>query len=273
MSFTVATFYKFIHLPDAAQLRPLIEQVCQQQRIKGTILLAPEGINGTIAGTAAAIDQVFAVLQTDSRLADLEPKVSFAETMPFARLKVKLKQEIVTLGIPEISPVEQVGTYVEPKDWNALICNPDILVIDTRKQLEVDIGTFAGATNPRIRSFRQFPEYVRQLNPAEHEKVAMFCTGGIRCEKASAYLLSQGFQEVYQLKGGILKYLEEIPAEQSLWQGECFVFDERIALDHTLEPASYEMCQHCGHPLPKDDRQSLGAVEGVACPFCVGGDN
>ncbi|NJN85769.1 MAG: rhodanese-related sulfurtransferase [Leptolyngbyaceae cyanobacterium SL_7_1] len=269
MCFTVATFYKFIPLPDAAELRGAIEQICQQENIKGTILLASEGINGTIAGSATAIEQVLTFLRGDSRLADLEYKRSLTDTLPFNRLKVKLKPEIVTMGIPQVSPIDRVGTPVDPSDWNALISDPNVLVIDTRKPAEIKVGTFKGAHNPRINSFRDFPDYVRQLDPAKHSKIAMFCTGGIRCEKASAYMLNQGFQEVYQLKGGILKYLEEIPPEQSLWQGECFVFDQRVALDHQLESGTHRLCNACGHPLSESDRQSPLYQAGVGCPFCA----
>lgn len=268
MCFTVATFYKFVPLPDAAELRGAIEQLCHQQETKGTILLALEGINGTIAGSAPAIAQVLAFLRSDSRLADLEHKQSFTEALPFQRLKVKLKPEIVTMGVPQVSPIDRVGTPVDPRDWNALISDPEVLVIDTRKSVEIKVGTFKGAHNPSVDSFRSFPDYVRHLDPAKHTKIAMFCTGGIRCEKASAYMLSQGFQQVYQLKGGILKYLEDIPPEQSLWQGECFVFDQRVALDHQLESGTHTLCDRCGHPLSEGDRQSPLYEAGVGCPFC-----
>ncbi|HEY9907348.1 MAG TPA: rhodanese-related sulfurtransferase, partial [Thermosynechococcaceae cyanobacterium] len=210
----------------------------------------PEGINGTIAGLPTAINAVLAELRSDPRLANLEHKESPAETMPFDRLKVKLKREIVTIGLPEVNPAQQVGTYIAPQDWNALISDPEVAVIDTRNELEVRIGSFSGAQNPQTRSFREFPDYVRtHLDPAQHRKVALFCTGGIRCEKATSFLLAEGFEEVYHLKGGILKYLEEVPAEESLWQGECFVFDQRVALGHGLESGTYEMCPHCGTPI------------------------
>jgi UPF0176 protein len=268
MRFTVATFYKFVSLPDADHLRRAIEQICQQQEIKGTVLLAQEGINGTIAGSATAVDQILAFLRSDSRLADLQHKQSLAETLPFQRLKVKLKPEIVTMGLPQVSPTDRVGTAVDPQDWNALISDPDVLVIDTRKPVEIKVGTFKGAHNPSVDSFREFPDYVRQLDPTKHTKIAMFCTGGIRCEKASAYMLSQGFQQVYQLKGGILKYLEDIPPQQSLWQGECFVFDQRVALDHQLASGTHTLCDRCGHPLSESDRQSPLYEAEIGCPFC-----
>lgn len=269
MTLVVATFYKFVQLPDCHELQPRVLEYCQQQGIKGTILLALEGINGTIAGSRLAIDAVLSFLKADARLADLNHKESTATEFPFERMKVKIKKEIVTLGKPEVNPAEKVGTYVTPQEWNQLITDPDVLVIDTRNEYEVSIGTFHRAINPETNSFREFPDYVKQhLYPQQHQRVAMFCTGGIRCEKASAYLLDQGFQEVYHLQGGILKYLEEIPIEESLWQGECFVFDERIAVKQGLEPGSYEMCRSCGHPISHEDKASAQYEEGIACPYC-----
>jgi UPF0176 protein len=271
MPLVVAAFYKFVHLPDYAQQRSPLLELCRSHQIRGTILLASEGINGTIAGSRQGIDAVLTSLRSDPRFADLEAKESTAEDFPFDRLKVKLKQEIVTLGVPTINPSEQVGTYVEPKDWNALISNPDVVVIDTRNRYEVEIGTFQRAQNPQTESFRQFPDYVQNnLDPTQHSQVAMFCTGGIRCEKASAYLLSQGFQKVYHLKGGILKYLEEVPPEDSLWQGECFVFDQRVAVEHGLEVGKHEMCLSCGYPVSPEDKQHPHYEEGIACPHCFG---
>jgi UPF0176 protein len=269
MALIIATFYKFVKLPDFAEKRQPLLAHCQAQGIRGTILLAKEGINGTIAGSRHGIDAVLAYLQSDPRFADLECKESTAETMPFDRMKVRLKQEIVTFGQPNVDPTEQVGTYVDPQDWNRLISDPDVVVIDTRNQYEVSIGTFKGAENPQTASFREFPTYVQtQLDPSQHKKVAMFCTGGIRCEKASSFLLAQGFQEVYHLKGGILKYLEEIPAEDSLWQGECFVFDQRVAVQHGLEPGHYDMCYGCGYPISESDKQSPQYRAGICCPYC-----
>ncbi len=265
---TVASFYKFVRLADcAAMQKPLLDS-CTKQAIRGTILLAAEGINGTIAGSPDAIEQVLAFLRADPRLADLEYKTAGADAMPFDRLKVRLKSEIVTLGIPDVDPSQQVGTYVEPKDWNAIITDPEVLVIDTRNQYEVDIGTFQGALNPKTESFRQFPDYVQQFDPNQHKKVAMFCTGGIRCEKASALMLAQGFQEVYHLKGGILRYLEEVPPEASLWQGECFVFDQRVAVQHGLALGNHEMCLSCGHPIAEADKASPDYEAGISCPYC-----
>lgn len=269
MTQIVATFYKFVKLPDFAQKQQPILSLCQAQAVKGTILLAAEGINGTIAASRDSIDAVLSFLRSDCRLADLEHKESYTDSPPFERMKVRLKQEIVTIGLPQVDPNQQVGSYVNPKDWNALISNPEVTVIDTRNDYEVSIGSFKGAQNPQTESFRQFPDYIRQnIDPTKHKKVAMFCTGGIRCEKASAFMLSQGFQEVYHLKGGILKYLEEVPEQESLWQGECFVFDERVAVAQGLALGSYEMCLSCGHPISDEDKASSQYEEGIFCPYC-----
>lgn len=269
MTQIVATFYKFVNLPDFAQKQQSILSLCQAQAVKGTILLAAEGINGTIAASRDSIDTVLSFLRSDSRLADLEHKESYTDSPPFERMKVRLKQEIVTIGLPQVDPNQQVGTYVNPKDWNALISDPEVTVIDTRNDYEVSIGSFKGAQNPQTDSFRQFPDYIRQnLDPTKHKKVAMFCTGGIRCEKASSFMLSQGFQEVYHLKGGILKYLEEVPEQESLWQGECFVFDERVAVAQGLALGSHEMCLSCGHPISNEDKVSSQYESGISCPYC-----
>jgi UPF0176 protein len=265
----VATFYKFVQLADYIEKRAPLLTYCHEQGIKGTILLAEEGINATISGTRQAIDALLSFLRSDPRLADLEPKESHAEGPPFKRMKVRLKKEIVTFGIPEIAPERKVGSYVQPKDWNTLITDPDVLVIDTRNQFEVEIGSFQRAENPHTESFREFPAYVcTHLDPERHKKVALFCTGGIRCEKASSFLLEQGFQEVYHLQGGILKYLEEVPLEESLWQGECFVFDQRVAIDHSLAVGSYASCQACGNPVSEEERASADYQENVSCPHC-----
>lgn len=239
MAFVVAAFYRFAELPDCAALQTSLAAFCQEQAILGTILIAPEGINGTVAGTGEAIDALFAHLAEDpaiaGRLAGLEVKRSTAAAPPFRRLKVKLKREIVTLGIEGLDPARRTGTLIEPADWNALIAADDVVVIDTRNSFEVEMGSFEGAVDPRTRAFSDFPAYARgALDPARHKRVAMFCTGGIRCEKASAFLLAEGFEEVLQLKGGILRYLEDVPAENSLFRGRCFVFDERVALGHGL---------------------------------------
>jgi UPF0176 protein len=238
MPLKVAAFYQFAGLPDFRELREPLRASCAGLGLKGSVLLAQEGINGTLAGEPKAIDTLVEALQGPlfgGRLDNLELKFSQAAVMPFARLKIRLKKEIVTLGDTAVDPTRQVGTYVEPSDWNALITAPDTLVIDTRNEFEVAMGTFEGAVDPGIGSFGQFKDFAaRHLDPAKHRKIAMFCTGGIRCEKASAYLLAQGFSEVYHLKGGILRYLEGVPQEQSRWRGECFVFDERVALGHGL---------------------------------------
>jgi UPF0176 protein len=239
MPYQVAAFYQFAALPDFRELREPLHALCGDLKLKGSVLLAQEGINGTLAGSEQGIDDLaLALTQSDlfgGRLDRLELKFSSASTMPFGRLKVRLKKEIVTFGDANADPMRQVGTYVEPSEWNALIASPDTLVIDTRNAFEVSIGTFEGAIDPSIKSFGQFKQFVaRHLDPARDRKIAMFCTGGIRCEKASSYLLSRGFAEVYHLQGGILNYLEKVHASQSRWRGECFVFDERVALGHGL---------------------------------------
>ncbi|MGB5915555.1 MAG: rhodanese-related sulfurtransferase [Phormidesmis sp.] len=270
MALTVATFYKFVALPDYKDLQSPLKALCQQQQVKGTILLAAEGINGTIAGTRQGIDAVFAYIRSDQRLRDIDIKEFPATAVPFAKLKVRLKKEIVTIGLPEVSPTKQVGTYVPPQQWNEIIAAPDVTVVDTRNNYEVGMGTFKGAQNPETNVFNEFPDYVKEnLDPNKNKKVAMFCTGGIRCEKASSYLLSQGFERVYHLKGGILKYLEEVPKEESLWQGECFVFDERVAIKHGLETGTYDMCYACGHPISESDRESVAFESEVSCPHCI----
>ncbi len=269
MTLVVAAVYKFVKLPDFAEKQHSLLSLCQSHGVKGTILLAPEGINGTIAASRQAVDSVLSFLRSDPRLADLEHKESYADDSPFERMKVRLKKEIVTIGRTGVDPNEQVGTYVSPKDWNELICDPEVTVVDTRNDYEVRIGTFKGAENPHTESFREFPEYVhKHLDPNKHKKVALFCTGGIRCEKASSFMLSQGFQEVYHLKGGILKYLEEVPEPESLWDGECFVFDQRIAVSHGLETGSYDMCPSCGRPISEADKSSPKYQEGVSCAYC-----
>ncbi|NEU73835.1 rhodanese-related sulfurtransferase [Hassallia byssoidea VB512170] len=265
----VVTFYKFVSLPDFAEKQSILLSYCQAQEVKGTILLAKEGINGTIAGLRDRVDSVLSFLRSDPRLADLEHKESYTDTPPFERMKVRLKSEIVTLGLPEVDPNQQVGTYISPQDWNDLISDPEVTVIDTRNDYEVDIGTFQRAQNPQTETFRQFPDYVQKhLDPSKHKKVALFCTGGIRCEKASSFLLAQGFEQVYHLKGGILKYLEEVPTEESLWSGECFVFDERVAVRHNLEEGTYEKCVSCGHPISESDKASPKYELGISCSYC-----
>lgn len=265
----VAALYKFVSLPDFHELRePLLDQ-CIAAGIKGTLLLAHEGINGTVAGSREGIDQVLAYLKADPRLADLAHKESYDDHIPFYRMKVKLKREIVTMGIEGVDPNESVGSYVEPRDWNTLINDPEVVVLDTRNDYEVGIGTFKGALDPHTTTFREFPAYVRKhLDPAKNKKVAMFCTGGIRCEKASAFMLNEGFEEVFHLQGGILKYLEEVPEADSTWQGECFVFDNRVAINHQLEKGQYDQCHCCRHPITEQDKQSPHYQKGVCCPGC-----
>jgi UPF0176 protein len=268
-SLVVAAVYKFVKLSDCAALREPLLARCDALGITGTLLLAEEGINGTIAGTRSGIDNILEYLRSDPRLADLEHKESAADQPPFYRMKVKLKKEIVTMGVPGIDPTELAGQYVKPEDWNALINDPDVLLIDTRNDYEVDVGTFKGALDPRITTFREFPEYVKNnIDPQQKPRVAMFCTGGIRCEKASAYMLQQGFSEVYHLQGGILKYLENVPAEQSLWQGECFVFDQRVAVGQGLEPGHYELCFGCSRPITAEEKSSPKYQAGISCPHC-----
>jgi UPF0176 protein len=265
----VAALYKFVALPDFHELRePLLEE-CIVAGVKGTLLLAHEGINGTIAGTKEGVDKVLLYLRADHRMADLKHKESYDDHMPFYRMKVKLKKEIVTMGVEDIDPNEIVGTYVKPQDWNALIEDPEVVLIDTRNDYEVGIGTFSGAVDPQTTTFREFPAYVRDnYDPKRNKKVAMFCTGGIRCEKASAFMLKEGFEEVYHLHGGILKYLEEVPAEESAWEGECFVFDSRVAVNHKLEKGQYDQCYGCRHPITEQDKLSAKYLKGVCCPGC-----
>ncbi len=265
----VAALYKFVKLPDYVELRAPLQARCNELGITGSLLLAEEGINGTIAGTRTNIDEILNFLRSDPRLADLPHKESAATTPPFYRMKVKLKKEIVTMGVDGISPTELVGQYVKPEDWNALINDPDVLLVDTRNDYEVGVGTFKDAVDPRITTFREFPEYVKKhFDPAKQPRVAMFCTGGIRCEKASAYMLKEGFAEVYHLQGGILKYLENVPAEQSLWEGECFVFDQRVAVGQGLQPGHFELCYGCARPITIEEKASPKFEQGISCPRC-----
>lgn len=262
---TVAAFYQFVPLANYQELKPRLEALCTEQGIKGIVLLASEGVNGTVAGSREAID-VFKSLLT-SLFDRLEYKESFAEKMPFSRLRVRLKKEIVTLGV-DVNPAAITGQHVEPQEWNQLISDPDVLVIDVRNDYEVEIGTFTNAQNPLTESFTKFPDYVKTIDRSKTKKVAMCCTGGIRCEKASAYMLSQGFDEVYQLKGGILKYLETVPPEQSLWRGECFVFDQRVAVSHGLQLGDYQLCYGCRRPILEEEKNSPLYERGVCCSAC-----
>ncbi len=267
---TVTALYKFVALPDFKAIQPKLLAECKRLNIFGTLLLADEGINGTVAGTPAAIDALHQWLKADPRFADLEHKESFADENPFNRMKVRLKREIVTLGVPGIDPRVTVGTYVEPKDWNALISDPDTVLIDTRNDYEVAIGTFQGAIDPKTVNFREFPAWFRANKERFHNKpkIAMFCTGGIRCEKSTAFLKAEGYEDVFHLKGGILKYLETVPQEQSLWQGECFVFDNRVSVGHGLKVGQYDLCHACRMPITEDDKQSAKYMKGICCPHC-----
>jgi UPF0176 protein len=268
-SIVVAALYKFVRLSGFEQLQQPLLDLMHANDVRGTLLLANEGINGTVSGPRAGVDAVLNWLKSDERLATLEHKESFHDEHPFLRTKVKLKKEIVTMGVEGIDPTRTVGTYLSPQEWNEIIADPDAVLIDTRNDYEVEVGTFKGAINPETRTFREFPEYVKQtLDPQKHKKVAMFCTGGIRCEKSTAYLKEQGFDEVYHLKGGILKYLEEMPKEDSLWEGECFVFDERVTVDHDLNPGEFDQCHACRRPISDEDKRSAQFQLGVSCPKC-----
>jgi UPF0176 protein len=266
----VAALYQFTRFPEPASLRPGLLDVAVAKGVKGSLLLAPEGINGTIAGTRDGVDAVLAAIRALPGCEGLEWKESHSESMPFGRMKVRLKREIVTMGQPDVDPLARVGNYVQPKDWNALIADPDTVVIDTRNDYEVAIGTFQGAVDPGTRAFGEFPEWW-QANRERFagKRVAMFCTGGIRCEKSTNYLLGQGLNEVYHLKGGILKYLEEVPADESLWQGECFVFDDRVSVGHGLKPGGLKACGACRRPVTEEGQRHPDYEEGVCCPACV----
>lgn len=265
----VAALYKFVRLPDFEALRAPLHKVMVDHAVRGTLLLAAEGLNGTIAGSREGVDAVLNFLRADPRIDTLVAKESYAHENPFYRSKVKLKKEIVTMGVEDIDPNDIVGTYVKPDDWNALIADPDVLVVDTRNNYEVKIGTFKNALNPQTESFREFPEFAKQqLDPGKHKKVAMFCTGGIRCEKSTAFMKQQGFKEVYHLEGGILKYLEEVPQEDSLWEGECFVFDNRVTVNHQLQKGSYAQCHACRMPITALDQESDLYRHGISCPHC-----
>ena len=265
----VVALYRFVRLDDFESLREPLLNFCLDRNIKGTLLLAREGINGTVAGSDVDIEALLDYLTRDDRLADLDYKFSYHEERPFLRMKVKLKREIVTMGQVDIDPNKSVGRYASPQEWNALIDDPEVLVIDTRNEYEVEIGTFEGAVNPHTNSFREFPDWVDQnLDPSKHKKVAMFCTGGIRCEKSTSLLVSKGFQDVWHLKGGILNYLEQTPEDDSRWEGECFVFDTRVAVNHNLEKGSYDQCFACRFPIDDAQKQSPHYVPGVSCPRC-----
>lgn len=267
---TVAALYHFTRFDDVKALQAPLQEACDLHGVRGTLLLAFEGINGTIAGAREGIDAVLAHIRALPGCDSLEWKESHAEKMPFRRMKVRLKQEIVTMGQPHVDPTSAVGHYVAPKEWNALISAPDVAVIDTRNDYETAIGTFEGAVDPETKSFRDFPAWWQEnSHKFEGKRIAMFCTGGIRCEKSTNYLISQGVEDVFHLKGGILKYLEEVPEEQSLWHGECFVFDQRVSLGHGLKQGPYGLCYACRRPLAPEDRNRSEFEEGVSCHRCL----
>lgn len=270
MSYVVAALYKFSSFPDYQDVQPILKDLCESHKIKGTLLLAAEGINGTVAGSRVAIDALKAYLESDLGFRDMEYKESFSDQPPFHRMKVRLKEEIVTIGDKTVDPTRKVGTYVNPEEWNDLISDPEVVLLDTRNDYEYKVGTFKNAIDPQTKTFREFPAFVRKnLDPKSAKKIAMFCTGGIRCEKASSHMLEAGFEEVYHLKGGILKYLETVPQSESLWSGECFVFDDRVTVDHQLAPGRYDMCHGCRMPITENDKNSSAYVPGVACPHCA----
>ena len=271
--FLTAALYKFVRLPDFRELQVPLLDCCNRHQVKGTLLLAEEGINGTIAGLPDDIEAVLAWLRNDPRLAALEHKSSWADSPPFQRMKVKLKREIVTLGVEGVSPTNMAGEYVKPEDWNTLIADPDVVVVDCRNDYEVAIGTFDGAVDPHTRSFSELPAWVEKESApggllAHKPRVAMFCTGGIRCEKSTAFMRMQGFEAVYHLEGGILKYLETVPEADSSWHGECFVFDDRVSVGHALVPGDLGRCLACGYPLTAEEQASEHYEDGVSCPHC-----
>ena len=268
-TYFVAAFYLFTPLDELESLQASVRRCCEEHDVRGIVLLAPEGINSTIAGSRDGVLAVLDHLRADPRLADLKWKESHAASPPFRKLRVRLKREIVTMGVPGVDPRDLVGTYVKPEDWNDLISDPEVVVIDTRNDYEVEIGTFKDAVNPDIESFSQLPAWLEaNLDPASKPKVAMFCTGGIRCEKSTSLLKRAGVDEVYHLDGGILKYLEQVPEPESLWEGECFVFDERVSVGHGLAAGPHELCRACRFPLGPEDKQSSLYTEGVSCPRC-----
>jgi UPF0176 protein len=269
-SFEVSAFYRFARLPHYQTLQAPLEALCTRFNVIGIILLADEGINGTIAASPDVMVKVREGLLDITGLNAIDHKISYTDEAPFLRMKVRLKKEIVTIGDKSVDPLTRVGTYVEPEQWTDLISDPDTVVIDTRNAFEVSVGAFKGALDPQTRTFGEFPDFVRKnLDPARHKKIAMYCTGGIRCEKATSFMLQEGFEEVFHLKGGILKYLEDIPEDQSLWQGACFVFDRRVAVEHGLKVADFEPCHGCRAPLTPDDMGSPLFEEGVCCPHCA----
>ncbi len=271
MRYLTAAFYRFVDLADCAAFKAPLQALCDAEQVKGLVLLAPEGINSTIAGPAQGVHAVLAWLRSQAPFAYLQHKESWSDKAPFRRMRVRVKKEIVTMGVPDLRPASQAGHYVSAQDWNALIADPDVLLVDTRNDYEVELGTFGRAINPRIQSFAQLPDWLQAqglLNPAQPRKVAMFCTGGIRCEKSTALLRAHGLQEVYHLEGGILKYLETVAPEASRWQGECFVFDERVSVAHGVQTGSHQLCRCCRQPLPPGALASPQYEPGVSCPRC-----
>ena len=269
--FSVCALYKFVRLDDFEEIQNPLKLFLESLNIRGTLLLAKEGINGTISGDKDNILKAIDHLQSDKRFRELEIKYSYSKKPPFKRLKVKLKKEIVTLGVSDIDPKNSNGTYVKPSDWNELINDPDVILIDTRNNYEFEIGSFRGSINPHTETFREFPSYTKNnLEKYRDKKIAMFCTGGIRCEKSTAYLKSKGFKNVFHLQGGILKYLEEVNEEESLWEGECFVFDDRVAVKHNLELGKYDQCHACRFPITEDDKMHPHYEKGASCPRCYG---
>ncbi|MGB2450156.1 MAG: rhodanese-related sulfurtransferase [Porticoccaceae bacterium] len=267
--YVTCALYKFVALPNYGSIRHPLLKVMTDNQVYGTLLLASEGINGTISSTRAGIDAVLNWLSQQPGLENIDTKESFDKEIPFYRTKVKLKKEIVTMGVEGIDPRQVVGTYVKPQDWNDLISDPEVLVVDTRNDYEVEIGTFKNAVDPKTTSFREFPDWAnKNIDRAKTKKIAMFCTGGIRCEKSTAYMKEQGFEEVYHLEGGILKYLEEVPKDQTLWQGECFLFDNRVAVDHDLKRGSYDQCHACRMPITEQEKTLDSYQEGLSCHHC-----
>ena len=267
--YVTCALYKFVALPNYGSIRHPLLKVMTDNQVYGTLLLASEGINGTISSTRAGIDAVLNWLSQQPGLENIDTKESFDKEIPFYRTKVKLKKEIVTMGVEGIDPRQVVGTYVKPQDWNDLISDPEVLVVDTRNDYEVEIGTFKNAVDPKTTSCREFPDWAnKNIDRAKTKKIAMFYTGGIRCEKSTAYMKEQGFEEVYHLEGGILKYLEEVPKDQTLWQGECFVFDNRVAVDHDLKRGSYDQCHACRMPITEQEKTLDSYQEGLSCHHC-----
>ena len=267
----VAALYKFVEIDDLLSLQSNLYEICEKNNIMGTILIANEGINGTISGKTNEINQTISLLKSDKRFTNIEIKYSSTDKQPFHRMKVRLKKEIVTIGLPKINPNKKVGTYVKPDDWNDLISDPNVVVIDTRNKYETKIGSFENALDPETSSFREFPDWVKKFKSSKenaNKKIAMFCTGGIRCEKASSLMKEEGFEDVYHLQGGILKYLETIDKENSLWNGECFVFDQRVCLTDELEVGSYKMCFACRMPITHEEMQNEKYIEGISCIYC-----